>query len=273
MSALNLTIRASSLADLADCPARWYAKHVDGMRTPSGPAAVLGSAIHASTAAYDQSRIDNAGLTASDAAGALVDYLGEHHSEADWSDADYTVREAERIGLSLHARYCTEIAPSREYVTVEADLGLLSIAVPDADAVITLTGHTDRIRRIDATVNGLSDLKSGGRAVGADGSVKVQAHAYQVAAYKLLYQEMTGERLAGPVEIIGLNTGKNAATQRVGIGVAEDVEETLLGTDSEPGLIQAVAHMAKAGMFWGNPRSMLCSGKYCAAYATCRFRK
>ena len=44
------TIRASSWADLFDCPARWYAKNVQGLRLPSSGAAALGTAVHAGTA-------------------------------------------------------------------------------------------------------------------------------------------------------------------------------------------------------------------------------
>ena len=64
----ELTIRASSLADLSDCPARWYAKAIEGKRLPSGPGAVIGQAIHASTAVFDQAVLDGSPIHASDAA-------------------------------------------------------------------------------------------------------------------------------------------------------------------------------------------------------------
>ena len=57
-----ITIRASSLGNLFDCPARWAATHIDGLRTPSNGKARLGTAVHASTAVYDQSTIDGAGM-------------------------------------------------------------------------------------------------------------------------------------------------------------------------------------------------------------------
>ena len=45
-----ITIRASSLGRLFDCPASWSATHIDGKRTPSNGKAMLGKAVHASAA-------------------------------------------------------------------------------------------------------------------------------------------------------------------------------------------------------------------------------
>jgi hypothetical protein len=69
----SVTVRASSLAELFDCPARWEAKHLLRMRMPSSGAARLGTAIHAGTALFDQARLDGNPLTPSEAAGALID--------------------------------------------------------------------------------------------------------------------------------------------------------------------------------------------------------
>lgn len=272
---MELTARASSLSDFADCPARWWAKNVDGYRMPSGPAALLGTAIHAGTAAYDASRlVGSSAISIDEAAGALVDALNCPQDEVNWSaDSDLTPREAEKIGLALHTRYCGDVAPTRRYTHVEADLGQLPVRVPEANVTIVLTGHTDRVRLDDDGRLGVSDLKSGGRIVGADGIVKVQAHGYQLATYKLLTEQNLGMKLDAPSEIIGLNTGKTPATQRVAIGLAEDVEVSLLGTEEQPGLIQAIASIARTGMVFGNPRSELCSEKFCPIYEQCRFRR
>jgi PD-(D/E)XK nuclease superfamily len=48
-----INVRASSLGELFDCPARWEAKHVLGMRGPVGGAARLGTAWHEACAVYD----------------------------------------------------------------------------------------------------------------------------------------------------------------------------------------------------------------------------
>ena len=44
-----ISVRASSLAELFDCPARWEAKNLLNMKMPAVGAARLGTAIHAST--------------------------------------------------------------------------------------------------------------------------------------------------------------------------------------------------------------------------------
>ena len=68
-----ITIRASSLGRLFDCPASWSATHIDGKRTPSNGKAMLGKAVHASTAVFDQSGIDGTGISIDEAAAAAVD--------------------------------------------------------------------------------------------------------------------------------------------------------------------------------------------------------
>jgi RecB family exonuclease len=272
---MELTARASSLADFADCPARWWAKNVDGYTLPSSPAAALGTAIHAGTAAFDAARVNgDAGISIDDAAGAVVDSIRQPNESVDWtSDPDLSPHDAERIGIALHTRYCSEIGTKRRYVHVEADLGKLPIHVPESNVTVTLTGHTDRVRRDADGRLGVSDLKSGGRIVGADGKVKVSAHGYQLATYQLLTEQNLGQKLDAPAEIIGLNTGKTPAAQRVASGLAEDVQIGLLGTEHEPGLIQAIAAIARTGVAFGNPRSMLCAERWCPIYDRCRFRR
>lgn len=100
----TITLRASSLPELLDCPARWEAKHVRGLRLPRSGAAQLGTAVHAGTALYDQSRIDGSGLTADEAAGAVADAI--HHPEEDVEWGEDSPSEAERIGIALHTLYC-----------------------------------------------------------------------------------------------------------------------------------------------------------------------
>lgn len=270
----DLAIRASSLGDLTDCPARWYAKNIEGRRTPSGPAALIGTALHASTAAFDQSRIDGSGLSIDDTAGVAVDRILNPEGEVDWTQDDsWAPKSAEVVALSLHARYCAEIGSRRVYRNVEADLGEVKVIVPEADVVVTLSGHSDRIREHDDGRLGVADLKSGARIVNANGTVTTKGNAYQLAQYALLHRVNRGEPLTAPAEIIGLNTGKTPAAQRIAVGYCDDIETTLLGTDDAPGLIQIAAQMAKADTFFGNPRSMLCSAKYCPAWTTCRWRR
>ena len=49
------TIRASSWPSLFDCAQRFYWQNIVGLRMPSSGNAALGTAIHAGTAAFDES--------------------------------------------------------------------------------------------------------------------------------------------------------------------------------------------------------------------------
>ena len=70
-----ILIRASSLAGLFECPARWEAQNIRGLRTPSSGSARLGTAVHTSTALFDTSRMNGTGITPDEAAGAAVDAI------------------------------------------------------------------------------------------------------------------------------------------------------------------------------------------------------
>lgn len=263
-----ITIRASALSDFLDCPARAEAKHLLGLRTPSGGAAQLGTAIHASTALFDRSALEGQGLTADETAGAAVDVIAHPEHEVVWDD-DYTASEAERTAIALHHRYCAEIAPTQDYAAVEAKCERLEIT----DLGIALTGTTDRVSR-HGDGYGIRDLKTGKTAVRADGHVKTDGHRYQIGVYELLAEHASGLPITEPAHIVGLQTGKTEKGQRVavseGIAGARDV---LLGDVESPGVLEMVAKMIHAGTFFGNPRSMLCGPKFCPIFQRCKFRK
>lgn len=275
-----IVARASSLPTLADCPKRWFAQQVEGRNNPPGPRTVLGSALHHSTAVHDQHALDGDPLRADESAGAALDYLREHRGEVNWrvdEDDGDVLRESEvqRIVVALHGRYCSEIAPTRRYSAVEPTLGSLEVET-DAGVVIRLTGQADRAREEDVageTTEIVSDLKSSSRAVNVEGVVDVKGHALQVGSYKLLRRAATGIAMNRRTEIIGLNTGKTPQSQRVGVGFAADAEETLIGTQEQPGLLHALGWMARTGVFHGNPKSSLCTARYCPIFNACHYRK
>ena len=261
-----VAIRASSLARLFDCPAAWAATHLDGKRTPSNGKSMLGKAVHASTALYDQSAIDGTGISIDESAAAAVDTLHNPDEDVDWDDDNPS--DAEKIAISLHIKYCQQIAPQQTYRAVEVRCESLVLS----DLGIELTGSTDRIRE---TAEGLSivDLKTGKAAVGSDGRVKTAGHAYQMGVYELLAEHGSGLEISGPAQIVGMNTAKTAASQRIGTGEIVGAREVLLGDGETPGILEHAARIIHSGSFWGNPKSMMCHPKYCAAYQSCKFRK
>lgn len=258
-----INIRASSLAELFDCPARWASKNLEGLRMPGNGKALLGTAIHASTAAYDQAILDGSPIGIDDAASELIDTLQNPREEIDW--AEDSPKDAEKIGLILHTRYCSQIAPLQDYAAVEITCDRIEIS----DLGISLSGTADRIRRVDGEL-GIADLKSGGCAVGSDGRAVTAGHGAQLAVYELLAETTFGQALTLPAQIIGLQTAKTTA--RVGLGEIPNVRAALIGTEDDPGLLQHAARMIQGGNYFGNSKSMLCSAKFCPKHPTCKFK-
>jgi RecB family exonuclease len=259
-----VAIRASSLAELFDCPARWEAKNLLGMRMPSSGAATLGTAVHAGTAVFDQSVIDGSGISIDEAASAVVDAIYKPEQDVAW-DEDMQPKTAEKIALALHTKYCSEIAPKQNYVGVEITCERLEIT----DLGIALTGTTDRIRKT-AEGLGVSDLKTGGRAVGSDGRAVTSGHGPQLGVYELLAERSIGQPITAPAEIIGMQTAKT--TQKVGTGQIKNAKAALLGDSESPGLLEHAAGIIHAGRFYGNSKSTLCSARYCPRFSTCKFK-
>ena len=258
-----IQIRASSLSRLFDCPASWAATHIDGKRTPSNGKAMLGKAVHASTAVFDQSTIDGAGITIDEAAAAAVDTIQRPDEDVQWDD-DSPV-DAERIAISLHTKYCQQIAPVQNYRAVEVRCESLVIT----DLGIELTGTTDRLRETDEGLS-IVDLKTGKAAVGSDGLVKTAGHAYQMGVYELLAEQASGVPITGPAQIVGMNTAKTPASQRIGTGEIRGARDVLLGDAEVPGILEYAARIIHTGMFFPNPRSMFCGEKYCPIWKGCK---
>lgn len=261
-----VTVRASSWANLFDCAMRWEAQNIRGVRMPSSGAAHLGTSLHASTAAFDEAHLIGQDITVDDAEGVLVDTLFNPGDEVDWEDS--SPKKVEPIARKLHERYCREMAPTQDYAGVEVLCEALDVEVPEHGITVRLTGTTDRIRRTADGKLGIADLKSGKQAVNAQNVAKTKGHGPQLAVYELLAEASLQQRLEAPAEIIGLQTTNQA---RIGTGTVATPRLSLLGTDEVPGLIEIAASMFASGLFPPNPRSMLCSAKYCPVHASCSY--
>ena len=262
-----LTIRSSSWADLMDCAARWKARNLLGLRMPTAGAAWTGTSLHHGAAVYDQAALDGAPVSVDDAAGAMVEKLHHPEEEVVWDDS--TPGQIEPIAMRLLTSYCTDVAPTRDYAAVELACEALDVEVPEHGVIVRMTGTTDRVRR-DGTVGlAISDIKSGARAVGTDGRAVTSGHAIQLGAYELLAEHALGLPVSGPAEIIGLQT---ATAARVGTAAVPNARAALIGTAEQPGMIDIAARMLRNDIFPGNPKSMLCSSKYCPIHSTCTYR-
>lgn len=276
-------VRASSIASFFDCPARWAATHLEGMRLPARAPTIIGTAVHASTAVFDASRLSEnkaTWLSADDAAEVLESTLKNPDQEVIWDGV--TMDKAMRVGLGVHTRYCNEIAPGQIYVAVEETLNELVIDVPcnpsdpEETLEITLTGTLDRIReeavqgatttnRLPIYGYGIADVKTGARAC----STATGKHKAQIGVYELL-AEASGDRpITLPGQLIQLQTSSNYAAA---LEPVHGSRLALLGVDSRVGLLEHMARMLKTGDFYGNASSFLCTEKYCANYQNCLFR-
>lgn len=263
-----IRIRASSWSGLFDCAMRWEASNLLGMRMPSSPRAMLGTAVHAGTAAFDLAKMHNTPITIDDAAGAFVDELNSPEIEVNWrADDSMSKRQAEQVGLSLVSKYCGEVSPRYTFVAVE--LGVKPMQIDCGNGVIVeLTGTLDRTRiRASTGGKGISDLKTGRNAV-TDGTAKTKGHAAQIGTYELLAENTLGEAMTEPGEIIGLKT---SGKPEIATGLIHNPKLVMLGDDTTPGLIEHAAVMLKTGMFPPNPQSWCCSEAYCPRWKTCIF--
>lgn len=266
MSAL-VNVRASSLGELTDCGHRWYVHHVLGKRPPSSGKATLGTAIHRGTAKWDSAVI--AGNVpdveaATETARAAVRDPG---FAVVWDD-DEKPEQVAQIAADLTALYIQQIAPQFDFVAVEVRCDGVAIH----ELGISLSGSVDRVYRA-GNGHGIADVKSGGNAVAADGTVKTSGFAYQLGTYELLASAGSGLEISEPALILGLQTGKTARGQRAAISQpVVGARELLVGDGEQPGVLELIAGTIRSGTFVGNPKSMMCHKRYCGAYDTCRFR-
>jgi hypothetical protein len=262
-----MKIRASSFSTLMDCAHRWEAIYLLGMKNVVGRRAALGTAIHAGTAAFDTAKLNMQAISFDDAVGVTIDKLNDPDNEFDPKKEDLTAKEAEKIGITLTSKYCAEVSPKFDYMAVEMETVPMKIDC-GGGVEITLTGTMDRARiSRESGGIGIVDLKTGTRAV-KDGVAVTAGHSAQLGVYELLFEHSSGNKITRPAQIVGLSTGKGNA---VGLGKIEGCREVVVGSEDEPGLLDYAAMMFRAGLFPPNPKSQLCSERYCVRFRVCKF--
>ena len=262
-------VRASSWGSLFDCAHKWEGTHLLGLRMPSGPRALLGTSIHAGTAAFDAARVIGSSIDVYAATDLAVSTIRQPEYDVDWSVDDITPKEAEAVATTLVSKYCREISPRYTFRSVELETKPFVIDCGNGVS-IQLTGTLDRSRaRIGTHGVGITDLKSGSAAV-QKGEAKTKGHFAQIGTYELLYEHSTDEAITEPAEIIGLKT---KGTLEIGTALIHDARKRMVGDGESPGLIQYAAEIFRTGLFPPNPQSMLCSPKYCSRWKTCRFHE
>lgn len=265
----TVVVRASSWGKLFDCAHSWEGTHLLGLAKPSGLRAQLGTAIHASTAAFDSGRLPGgAPVSVDDAAGLFVDALRRPERDVDYSQDALTVNDAEKIGLKLHALYCFDLSPKFTFRSVEQKLNPMDIDCGGGQ-IVRLTGSMDRARVAEADGGiVIPDLKSGSRVI-SDGKAVIRGRSAQVGTYQLMYEATEGVRTVGG-QVLALSTSSKPA---VAASPVFDAKRVMVGNEDQRGLIEFAAEMFRSGLFPPNPQSVLCSQKYCARWATCHFHE
>lgn len=267
MTAPVFDVRASSMGGLFDCALRFEWETLMRRQRTSSLRAWLGTSIHASTAAFDQAKIEGAPISADQAADVFVDTLYNATEEVDYKDPKLSMKQAEVIGLTLHSRYCAEIAPLMNFESVEMKLKPLDVEAEGV--IIRLTGTMDRARVTRASGHKvIADLKTGGRLI-SEGVVTTKGRAAQLGTYQLLSEHTDGEQTDG-AQIMALQT---TSTTQVGVSRVFDAKSHLLGHGDDPGLLEMAAKMFKIGLFPPNPASVLCDKKYCGRWDNCKFHE
>lgn len=268
MSKIN--VRASSWSGLFSCAYRWEWETLMQHRKPVGIRAVLGTALHASTAVFDRAAIDHVPMDIDDAASVFVAKLQTPEYEVDYSTDDLTEQNAETIGLELHRLYCEIISPRMHYIDVEMTLKPFEIDCGGGLTVV-LTGTMDRARVAQGPHQAkpvIPDVKSG-RAVITKGSAKVKGRSAQLGAYQLLYEHTRGVETGG-AQVLALQVSSKPA---VAASHVFDARKVMVGTHDEPGLIEMAAAMFKTGLFPPNPMDNMCSKRYCGRWDHCKFHE
>lgn len=263
-------VRASGLPTAMDCAYRWEGDQMLGLRMPSSPRALLGSVVHHGTAVFDTALLQHNPISLDDAATATVENIAERQKlePVAWRNDDITRKQVEVVALDLVYRYCRDWAPKTAYTAVELTVKPLTIDC-GGGVKVTLTGTLDRTRTVVGAGGKprVRDLKTGRRAVVA-GAANTSSHRPQLGVYEVLTAHTLGVEVDDTSEVLGLGTeGKRPIAESEVSGC----RDLVLGTPEYPGLLQFVADNLRQGRFPPNPRSPLCSPKYCARWNSCPY--
>lgn len=251
---MRVSIRASSMPELFDCPARWWAKHQDGKRSWSSAEALLGTAVHAGTAVFDRERATGHPIQASEAALAVVDAISAGASDVAWVAGGLTQTSVRDEAMKTHFRYCADIVDRPAWTEIETKLE--PVELPFGKVTILLTGTEDR-GRMHNGVYVSSDVKTGK-------GFKAGSYVSQVGTYALLRTAASGLPSVGQLDHV-----TQAGIQSYQLPT---VLGAMLGDGERPGLIETAAKMIETGILYGNPKSILCTNKFCPVFSTCQFR-
>jgi hypothetical protein len=266
-------VRASSWIELFDCSYRWYWKNIQGVRKPIGGFAMVGTGVHKGTEVFDRARLEQRPASIEEATQHAVDAIDNPKDEdgsareVEYDNEDMSKGEAKDFAVQLTAKYCRELAPAMQYSDIEIKIKNLNVTT--SYGALQVSGTIDRVRIHNDGPPGITDFKTGGTAVGTDGVANTKGHHLQLGIYTVI-TEIDRNMKLGAATVVGFQTNSKL---RVGTGTVERPKRALVGNTETPGLIEVAAKMLKDGVFPPNPKSMLCSRKWCPAYDLCIYHE
>ena len=261
----TISVRASGLSELFDCPARWKAKHIDKIRSPSSGKAQRGTAIHLGTAIYDEGRIAGNTVSLEEVIEITHDAIFDRDLDVHWNDI--TQKFAFETSIPSLAKYCLEISPQFEFAAVE--LHCEAVEVQCDGIVLRLTGTTDRVYTVNGQY-GIGDIKTGDRIIDGEGILDPAPHKLQLSVYTLLASLQMYVDMTAPSLIYGIKPGKVEAQAAIAESTASI--DYLTGTPDQKGMLEYAAAIIKSGNFYGNNKSFICNKNYCPVFNQCKFR-
>jgi hypothetical protein len=260
-----IDIRSSSVGLFMDCSEMWAAIYIEKRPSPGSVPAWMGTSIHAGSARYDLARLQGNKPQLEEAVQTALHTFDHPVEDLRWTDKDYTRAKARAITILATEKYCNELSPRFEFGGVELRPEPLEIVVDGL--VMRLTGQMDRTRLIkDGKGQGISDLKTGKRII-TNSEANTNGHKFQIGVYELLLEQHTQKPVTMPGVIAAVSTTERP---QAAIGYVHGAKDLLLGTDGRPGVLERMAGIIKRGDFLPNPRSMLCSERYCPIHHKCK---
>ena len=198
-SRLNLWLR---------CPLAFKLRYIDGVRTPTSPAAFMGKVVHAGLEVFYRHRQLGISLSATESSTRVTD-AWDHLRHEDDVALDSVEQEAKlrQQAVDLVAAYVSQV-PKEELPPEAVEVALESPLVDPAsgeDLGIPLVGIVDLIR---ASLT-IADFKTTARS----GRPLEVAHEVQLGCYAYLFRQVTGRKEDG-LEICNLVKTKAPKVER-----------------------------------------------------------
>lgn len=272
-----MTLRPSSIGSFINCPYQWYNVFILGKNTIPGARAHLGTAIHKSAEVLWSDAINTGvkDLNISRATDAAVEELHEICKQQPPEYGDDKPEEIEKLAVEGAKAFINDLAPIIDIPLAVEKRYTIEIDNPIIDKI---SGSLDYVGE-----RSIHDIKT------TKNKPVMSNYSLQQGAYALL-REGNGEQIDNikiqAVVLKDATAKKQSEAHGLLMDMIEDNTNPFLSLESIKeqsryvinNILDTVNVYSKdivrpEILFRGNPKSMLCSNKYCNLYAECPFVK